>query len=123
MMLTFYFVPMLKHYKKSTIIGENTNGCCQYGGIKPVRLPCGGIMKIGTLFRTYEDGMIECVGHKPDIDCTGRDALQVAFEQIEKDQTLLGILTKSSCKGKGTQEQQNKEVKKVIPVKNQQYTI
>ena len=39
---------------------------------------------MGGVFRTYEDGMIECVGHKPDIDCTGRDALQVAFEQIEE---------------------------------------
>ena len=79
------FVPMLKHYEKATFIGENTNGCCQYGGIKPVRLPCGGIVKIGTLFRTYEDGMVECVGHKPDINCQGRDALQVAFEEIQKE--------------------------------------
>ncbi|MBP5344103.1 MAG: hypothetical protein J6Y85_03425 [Alphaproteobacteria bacterium] len=82
-------VPMLKHYKGVTFIGEKTMGCCQYGAIKPVPLPCGGILHMGGVFRYYEDGMVECVGHKPDIDCTGRDALQVAFEQIEKKQKSL----------------------------------
>ena len=97
------FIPMLQHYEKATFIGENTNGCCQYGAIKPVHLPCGGIMNIGTLFRTYEDGMVECVGHKPDINCQGRDALQVAFEEIQKEgkgkKSLNDTLSNLSLKG------------------------
>ncbi len=99
------FIPMLQHYEKATYIGENSNGCCQYGGIKPVHLPCGGIMNIGTLFRSYEDGMVECVGHKPDINCQGRDALQVAFEEIQKEgigkekKSLNDTLSNLSIKG------------------------
>lgn len=97
------FVPMLKHYEGATFIGENTNGCCQYGGTKPVRMPCGGIIQMGTLFRSYEDGMVECVGHKPDIDCQGRDALQVAFEEIQKEgkgkKSLNDTLSNLSLKG------------------------
>lgn len=97
------FIPMLQHYEKATFIGENTKGCCQYGAIKPVHLPCGGIMNIGTLFRSYEDGMVECVGHKPDINCQGRDALQVAFEEIQKEgkgkKSLNDTLSNLSLKG------------------------
>ena len=99
------FIPMLQHYEKATYIGENSNGCCQYGAIKPVHLPCGGIMNIGTLFRSYEDGMVECVGHKPDINCQGRDALQVAFEEIQKEEigkekkSLNDTLSNLSIKG------------------------
>ena len=75
-------VPMLKHYPEIKFIGENTCGCCQYGGLIPVRLPNGGRVNIGTVYRSYEDGMVECVGHKPDINCTGRDAFQEAIDQI-----------------------------------------
>ena len=75
-------VPMLRHYPDVQFIGENTCGCCQYGALRPVHLPNGGHVNIGTVSRSYEDGMVECVGHKPDIDCTGRDAFQVAIEQI-----------------------------------------
>ena len=75
-------VPMLKHYPGATFIGENTCGCCQYGAIVPLKLPNGGQVNIGSVYRSYEDGMVECVGHKPDINCTGRDAFQEAIDQI-----------------------------------------
>ena len=90
-------VPMLQHYKGVTFIGENTMGCCQYGGIKPVPLPCGGVLHIGTVFRTYEHGIVECVGHTPDIDCTGRDALQVALEQIDQRQKSMDQAVKRNA--------------------------
>ena len=93
-------VPMLQHYKGATFIGENTMGCCQYGGVKPVPLPCGGILHIGTVFRTYEKGMVECVGHRPDIECSGRDALQVAFEQIENNKTLNQTMAHNTSHGR-----------------------
>jgi hypothetical protein len=45
--------------------------------------------------------MVECVGHKPDIDCTGRDALQVAFEQIEaKEKSLNKTIISHTSKGR-----------------------
>ena len=75
-------VPMLKHYPGVKFIGENTCGCCQYGALQPVSLPNGGCVNIGSVYRSYEDGMVECVGHKPDIDCKGRDAFQEAISQI-----------------------------------------
>ena len=75
-------VPMLRHYPDVQFIGENTCGCCQYGALRPIRLPNGGSVNIGSVYRSYEDGMVECVGHKPDIDCWGRDAFQIALGQI-----------------------------------------
>jgi C-terminal processing protease CtpA/Prc len=75
-------VPMLKHYPDVKFIGENTCGCCQYGGLQPISLPNGGQINIGSVYRSYEDGMVECVGHKPDINCTGRDAFQESIDQI-----------------------------------------
>ena len=75
-------VPMLAHYPDVQFIGENTCGCGQYGALRPIRLPNGGSVNIGSVYRSYEDGMVECVGHKPDIDCHGRDAFQVAISQI-----------------------------------------
>ena len=75
-------VPMLKHYPDVKFIGENTCGCCQYGALVPISLPNGGRVNVGSVYRSYEDGMVECVGHKPDINCTGRDAFQEAIDQI-----------------------------------------
>ena len=75
-------VPMLKNHPKVQFVGENTCGCCQYGGVRPVALPCGGRINLGSIYREYEDGMIECVGHKPDIRCEGMDAMQVALAPL-----------------------------------------
>lgn len=82
-------VPMLKNYPGVRFIGEHTCGCCQFGGIRPVPLPCGGKLNIGSVLRTFEDGWVECVGHKPDIDCTGKEALSVALSQIKADHRCL----------------------------------
>ena len=75
-------VPMLKNHPNVQFVGENTSGCCQYGGTRPVVLPCGGRINLGSIYREYEDGMVECVGHKPDIHCKGMDALKVALNTI-----------------------------------------
>jgi len=77
-------VPMLKNHPKVQFVGENTCGCCQYGGIRPVALPCGGSINLGSIYREYEDGMVECTGHKPDISCDGMDALQVALSPLPR---------------------------------------
>lgn len=77
-------VPMMKDYPGVQFIGENTCGCCQYGGIKPVFLPCGGQIRLGSIYREYEDGLVECIGHKPDIDCAGKNALEVALSSLPR---------------------------------------
>ncbi len=76
--------PMLKDYPNVQFIGENTSGCCQYGALRPVALPCGGWVNIGSIFRRYSDGLIECVGHKPNINCSGQDAYQVCLNLIQQ---------------------------------------
>ena len=81
-------VPMLKDYPNVQFIGENTCGCCQYGAVRPIALPCGGWVKIGSIFRQYSDGMVECIGHEPDINCSGKDAYQVCLNLIQQ-KTLL----------------------------------
>jgi len=75
-------VPMLKHYPGVKFVGENTCGCCQYGALQPIALPNGGRVNIGSVYRSYEDGMVECIGHEPDINCHGRDAFREAISQI-----------------------------------------
>ena len=81
-------VPMLKDYPNVQFIGENTCGCCQYGAVRPIALPCGGWVNIGSIFRQYSDGMVECIGHEPDINCSGKDAYQVCLNLIQQ-KTLL----------------------------------
>ncbi len=94
-------VPMLKNHPKVQFIGENTCGCCQFGAVRPVALPCGGRINLGSIYREYEDGMVECVGHKPDINCAGRDAFQVTLEQIENEKNFLKkTLSNGSEKGR-----------------------
>ena len=77
-------VPMMKDYPGVQFIGENTCGCCQYGAVKPVPLPCGGAIQMGSVYREYEDGLVECVGHRPDVNCSGMDALQVALAPLPR---------------------------------------
>ena len=81
-------IPMLKDYPNVQVIGENTCGCCQYGAVRPIALPCGGWVNIGSIFRQYSDGMVECIGHEPDINCSGKDAYQVCLNLIQQKTQL-----------------------------------
>ena len=81
-------VPMLEDYPNVQFIGENTCGCCQYGAVRPIALPCGGWVNIGSIFRQYSDGMVECIGHEPDINCSGQDAYQVCLNLIQQKMQL-----------------------------------
>ena len=92
--------PLLKQYKGTQFVGENTNGCCQYGVVNMIALPCGGALQIGSVFSDYEDGFIEGKGHKPDINCSGHDALQEALGKIAcGNNTLQKTLFSGTKKG------------------------
>lgn len=96
-----FVYPLLKQYKGTQFIGENTKGCCQYGEVNRITLPCGGMLQMGSVFYDFGDGMIEGKGHSPNINCSGRDAFQVALEQIEgKKSTLKKTLSSGEKKGK-----------------------
>ena len=55
---------------------------------------------MGTVYREYEDGLVECVGHKPDIECIGQDALQVALKDISGHSSPVHRLTTGALEGK-----------------------
>ena len=89
--------PLLKQYKGARFIGENTDGCVQYGAGSNIVLPCGGILVMGHTFLDFGTGFVEGKGFPPDINCPGRDAFQVACGQIGKDgNTLRKTLTSGS---------------------------
>ena len=78
-------IPMLENYPDIHFIGERTCGCCQYGAIRPVPLLCGAQLHMGSIFRSYTDGMIECEGHKPDVICQpNENAYDKAYKLIQK---------------------------------------
>ncbi len=77
-------IPMLAHHPKAKTIGENSGGCCQFGGIVPINMPNGAKINIGSVLRTYENGLVETRGHNPDINCSGgQDAFVVATRVLE----------------------------------------
>ena len=80
-----FVYPLLKQYEGTQFIGENTKGCCQYGEVNRIALPCGGALQMGNVFYDFGDGFIESKGHKPDINCSGKDALQVALQKITEE--------------------------------------
>lgn len=95
-----FVYPLFRQYKGTLFIGENTKGCCQYGEVNRIALPCGGALQMGSVFYDFGDGFIESKGHKPDINCSGRDAFQVTLEQIENEKnSLKKTLSNGSVKG------------------------
>lgn len=95
-----FVYPLFRQYKGTQFIGENTKGCCQYGEVNRIALPCGGALQMGSVFYDFGDGFIESKGHKPDINCSGRDAFQVTLEQIENEKnSLKKTLSNGSVKG------------------------
>ena len=80
-----FVFPLFRQYKDTLFIGENTRGCCHYGEVSPTALPCGGFIKMGSVFNDFGNGyLMEGTGFTPDINCLGQDALQVAFDTIKK---------------------------------------
>ena len=80
-----FVYPLLKQYEGTQFIGENTKGCCQYGEVNRIALPCGGALQMGNVFYDFGDGFIEGKGHKPDINCSGKNALQVTLQKITEE--------------------------------------
>lgn len=68
------------HHPNVRYVGENTAGMQQYTQ-GSFAMPCGYLMRVGVTKLTYwdkEGENIEVKGHKPDVDCKGRNA----FEEI-----------------------------------------
>ena len=96
-----FVYPLLKQYTGTQFIGENTKGCCQYGEVNRIALPCGGALQMGNVIYDFGDGFIEGKGHQPDINCSGRDALREAFGKIgNRNSTLQKTLKTGEKEGK-----------------------
>ncbi len=93
-----FVYPLFKQYQETQFVGENTKGCCQYGEVNQIALPCGGALQMGNVLNDFGNGLIEGVGHKPDIHCVGRDALQETLKRINNN-TLQKTLSECSKKG------------------------
>jgi len=75
------------HHPRVRYIGENTSGMQQFTQ-GSFAMPCGYMMRIGVTKLTYwdkEGENIEVKGHKPDVNCRGKDALLTAF-QLQRDE-------------------------------------
>ena len=104
-----FVYPLFKQYKNTLFIGENTGGCCHYGGISFIALPCSGFLKMGSSFYDFGNGyLVEKTGFTPDINCMGEDALQVAYDHIKKS----GLVQKRLSEGK----EEGKEVGKNLSI-------
>ena len=74
----------LRGHPFMTSIGEYSGGCGQYGNMGIVSLPNDIMLRLGTDYRTYDDGKIEGVGHKPDVLCSEKDAMLVCLDLVLK---------------------------------------
>ncbi|MBP3547015.1 MAG: phosphotransferase [Alphaproteobacteria bacterium] len=85
------------HHKNVRYIGENTSGMQQYTqGTFPA--PWGGSMRVAVTKLTYwdkEGENIEVKGHKPDINCSGHDAFDVALTIGIDDGRAIGFREKN----------------------------
>lgn len=85
------------HHKNVRYIGENTSGMQQYTqGTFPA--PWGGGMRVGVTKLTYwdkEGENIEVRGHKPDINCSGTDAFEVALSIDVDKGRIIGFREKN----------------------------
>ena len=85
------------HHKNVRYIGENTSGMQQYTqGTFPT--PWGGGMRVAVTKLTYwdkEGENIEVKGHRPDINCSGHDAFDVALTLGIDDGRAVGFRKKN----------------------------
>ena len=107
-----FVYPLFKQYKNTQFIGESTGGCCQYGEVSRMTLPCGGILYMGNVFNDFGNSFMEGTGFMPDINCAGQDALQVAYENIKQS----GSIQRRLSKGKEEGKEEGKEVGKDISI-------
>lgn len=91
------------HHPNTRYIGENTAGMQQYTQ-GTFNTPWGGKMRVGDTKLTYydkESENIEVYGHKPDINCSGRDAFDEALELGIDEGRVIGFREKNEeIKGK-----------------------
>lgn len=81
------------HHPNVRYIGENTAGMQQYTQ-GSFAMPCGYMMRVGVTKLTYwdkENENIEVKGHKPDVDCKGKDAMLTAFALERDEGRVMGI--------------------------------
>lgn len=74
------------HHPNVRYVGENTKGMQQFTQ-GTFSMPCGYSMRVGVTKLTYwdkEGENIEVNGHKPDVDCKGKDALEMVLT-MDKD--------------------------------------
>ena len=85
------------HHPNVRYIGENTAGMQQYTQ-GTFNTPWGGKMRVAVTKLTYwdkEGENIEVVGHKPDVNCAGKDALEVALTLGVDEGRVLGFREKN----------------------------
>ena len=85
------------HHKNVRYIGENTHGMQQYTQ-GTFTAPWGGTMRVGVTKLTYwdkEGENIEVKGHKPDINCSGQDAFDVALTLGVDEGRIIGFREKN----------------------------
>lgn len=81
------------HHPNVRYIGENTAGMQQYTQ-GTFTAPWGGKMRVGVTKVTHWDKTgedIEVIGHKPDVNCSGRDAFEVALKLPIDDGRIVGF--------------------------------
>ena len=83
----------LRGHPLMTSIGEYSAGCGQYGNMGSISLPNGSTLRLGTDYRTYDEGDIEGIGRKPDVLCSGKDAMLVCLNLALKKSIALKRLS------------------------------
>lgn len=81
------------HHPNVRYIGENTAGMQQFTQ-GSFAMPCGYLMRVGVTKLTYwdkEGENIEVKGHAPDVNCSGRDALDVALTMDRDEGRVKGF--------------------------------
>lgn len=61
-------------------------------------MPCGYLMRVGVTKLTYwdkEGENIEVKGHKPDVDCRGKDAFEAVLQMPRDEGRILGFREKN----------------------------
>lgn len=90
------------HHPNVRYIGENTAGMQQYTQ-GTFSTPWGGEMRVAVTKLTYwdkEGENIEVIGHKPDINCSGQDALNIALTIDANQDRCLGYREKNEQQSK-----------------------
>lgn len=85
------------HHPNVRYVGENTAGMQQYTQ-GSFAMPCGYLMRVGVTKLTYwdkEGENIEVKGHKPDVDCRGKDAFEAVLQMPRDEGRILGFREKN----------------------------